>query len=121
MTHTETLEEAAFESSVDYKPFEDNLTPQEYYEYGFIKGAKWQAKRMYSEEDMRQTAVQWLAYNLGEHGFSMLELDFKTFYKLISQALAMEKEQIIEAFQEGQWSVITSEEYYEETFREMDD
>jgi hypothetical protein len=52
----ETLEEAAFESSVDYKPFEDDLKPQKYYEYGFIKGAKWQQERMYSEEDMIEFA-----------------------------------------------------------------
>jgi hypothetical protein len=49
MKHTETLEEAAFESSIDYKPFEDNLEPKKYYQYGFIKGAKWQAERSYSE------------------------------------------------------------------------
>jgi hypothetical protein len=48
----EKLEEAAFESSVDYKPFEDNLSPKQYYEQGFIKGAEWQAERMYSEEEM---------------------------------------------------------------------
>ena len=45
----EKLEEAAFESSVDYKPFEDNLSPKQYYEQGFINGAKWQAEKMYSE------------------------------------------------------------------------
>ncbi len=50
----ETLEEAAFESSIDYKPFEDNLSPKKYYEYGFIKGVEWQAEKMYSEEDLVQ-------------------------------------------------------------------
>ena len=49
MKNKETLEEAAFESSVDYKPFEDNLNPKKYYEQGFINGAKWQAEKMYSE------------------------------------------------------------------------
>ncbi len=49
MTNKETLEEAAFESSVDYKPFEDNLSPKKYYEYGFIKGAEWQSEKMYNE------------------------------------------------------------------------
>jgi hypothetical protein len=52
----ETLEEAAFESSVDYKPFEDDLKPQKYYEYGFIQGAKWQADRMgLMEIELRHT------------------------------------------------------------------
>jgi len=53
----ETFKEAAFENSVDYKPFEDNLKPQKYYEYGFIKGAKWhekQNKNIYNEADMRE-------------------------------------------------------------------
>ena len=48
----ETLEEAAFESSVDYKPFEDDLEPQKYYQYGFEKGAKWQQEKMYNEEEV---------------------------------------------------------------------
>jgi hypothetical protein len=56
----ETLEEAAFESSVDYKPFEDDLKPQKYYEYGFIKGAKWQQERSYSEENSNH--LEWI-YN----------------------------------------------------------
>jgi hypothetical protein len=52
MTKQETIEEAAFENSVDYKPFEDNLNPKQYYEQGFINGAKWQAERMYSESQV---------------------------------------------------------------------
>jgi len=43
----ETLEEAAFDSSIDYKPFEDNLSPKKYYQYGFEKGAKSDAARDY--------------------------------------------------------------------------
>jgi hypothetical protein len=43
----ETIEEAAFESSVDYKPFEDNLSPKQYYKQGFINGAKSDAARDY--------------------------------------------------------------------------
>jgi len=78
---------------------------------------------------MRQTAVEWLAYNLGEHGFSMLELDFKTLDKLIKQALAMEKEQIIDAYvegvsDEGRKTIHTrsnADQYYEETFQGVDD
>jgi len=60
----EILEKAAFENSVDYKPFEDNLSPKQYYEQGFINGAKSDAardywfeiflkqERMYSEEEV---------------------------------------------------------------------
>jgi len=50
----ETFEQAAFESSVDYKPFEYDLEPQKYYQYGFEKGAKLQAEKMYSEEDLKE-------------------------------------------------------------------
>ena len=65
----ETLEEAAFESSVDYKPFEDDLKPQAYYEYGFIKGAKWQQERMYSEEEVLELLEKALTHkDNGETG-----------------------------------------------------
>ncbi|MEI6882222.1 MAG: hypothetical protein WCK82_12945 [Bacteroidota bacterium] len=56
----ETLEEAAFESSVDYKPFVDDLEPQKYYQYGFEKGAKWQQERMYSEEEVYEILAQFV-------------------------------------------------------------
>jgi hypothetical protein len=57
-----TLEEVAkseaFEFSVDYKPWETDLDYREYAEYGFekgfIEGTKYQAERMYSEEDLRK-------------------------------------------------------------------
>jgi hypothetical protein len=50
----EKLEEAAFESSVDYKPFEDNLSPKQYYEQGFINGAKSDAARDYWFEQFKK-------------------------------------------------------------------
>jgi len=58
----ETLEKAAkleaFEFSVDYKPFETDLDYREYAKYGFekgfIEGAKYQAERMYSEEEVKE-------------------------------------------------------------------
>ena len=67
---------------------------------------------------MKQSPVEWFASELSghlgpSHGPELLGI--------LTQALAIEKEQIIEAFQEGQWSVITSEEYYKETFRGVDD
>jgi hypothetical protein len=49
----ETLEEAAEK----YAEEENSCYTNDY--YGFIKGAKWQAERMYSEEDMKQFA-EWL-------------------------------------------------------------
>jgi hypothetical protein len=56
----ETLENIAkseaFEFSVDYKPWETDLDYREYAEYGFekgfIEGAKYQAKGMYSEKEV---------------------------------------------------------------------
>ncbi|MCP4122225.1 MAG: hypothetical protein GY751_10770 [Bacteroidetes bacterium] len=35
-----TVEEDAFEFSTDYKPFETNLSPQEYARHGFVEGQK---------------------------------------------------------------------------------
>ena len=32
------IEDLAFEWAVDYKPWEDDLSPQKYAEYGFIQG-----------------------------------------------------------------------------------
>jgi hypothetical protein len=57
-----TLEEItkskAFEFKVDYKPFETDLDYREYaehgFEKGFIDGAKWQAERSYSEENLKK-------------------------------------------------------------------
>ena len=59
----------------------------------------------------------------------MLELDFETLDKLIKQALAMEKEQIIDAYvegvsDEGRKTIHTrsnADQYYEETFQGVDD
>jgi len=35
------IDEQAFETAVDYKPWEDDLAPSEYFEYGFVQGAQW--------------------------------------------------------------------------------
>lgn len=37
----ERIQSAAFEWAVDYKPWEDDLEPGAYAEYGFIQGALW--------------------------------------------------------------------------------
>jgi hypothetical protein len=69
----------------------------------------------------KQTAVEWLVSKL---------LNGKTLMpSLIDQALAMEKEQIIEAYveavsDEGRKTIHTrtnAEQYYQETFRGVDD
>lgn len=41
MKTEQEIKDAAFESSVDYKPWETDLEPEKYYEYGYVKGAKW--------------------------------------------------------------------------------
>ena len=70
----------------------------------------------------KQTAVEWLGKELERYGDpGYCKLEWETLDSLIQQAKETEKEQIIEAFQEGQWSVITSEEYYNKTFRGVDD
>jgi hypothetical protein len=57
----EILEKVAFESSVDYKPFEEvaaNLAdPNLCKTDNWIAGAKQQQERMYSEEDMREVIL----------------------------------------------------------------
>ena len=55
----ETLEEAAEEFySEQSKSYEDEIEPMfdtsRYLVAGFIDGAKWQAERMYSEEDLKR-------------------------------------------------------------------
>jgi hypothetical protein len=66
-------------------------------------------------EMTKQTAVEWLLEQIEEMYIHRL------YDKEIDQALAMEKEHIIEAFHEGQWAVVTFEEYYNKTFRGVDD
>jgi hypothetical protein len=59
------------------------------------------------------TAVEWLTEN--SHIIPKNELNKR---ELIKQAKEMEKEQIIEAFNEGNRTVITTAtEYYERTFK----
>ena len=57
----QTLEEAA-ENVFDIFQNENPIVPHKHidaFKLGFMKGAKWQQKRMYSEEDMKQFA-EWL-------------------------------------------------------------
>jgi hypothetical protein len=52
MTNKETLEEAAINYAKQFDYAEDS-SPQ----IDFIEGAKWQAERMYSEEDMKKAFI----------------------------------------------------------------
>jgi hypothetical protein len=71
---------------------------------------------------MKQTAVEWLVYQLD------LEFRFGNFKEIINQAKEMEKQQIVEAYGEGKTNgmdishplsltkEISAEQYYNETF-----
>jgi hypothetical protein len=67
---------------------------------------------------MKQTAVEWLLENLP----SLLQDDSGHYQKLFQQALAMEKEQIVDAFDSGQMEEAKQEfwtkgyKYYNETY-----
>lgn len=43
------IKEIAFERSIDYKPFEENLCFKKYYEKGFEKGAIWARDNCYKQ------------------------------------------------------------------------
>ena len=54
--------------------------------------------------ETNQTAIEWLKNSLEQHGSQYrLDLDWESIDKLFEQALAMEKEQIMDDFQEGKW------------------
>ena len=55
MKNKETLEEAAEEYSEKFHYAYGQQSV--FYQIGFKEGAKWQAERMYSEEDMRDYAI----------------------------------------------------------------
>ena len=67
----------------------------------------------------KQTAVEWLKKELEAYGSSShLNLDWETFDELIKQAKEMEKQQIIDAWEDGHDSFSTrnAEQYYNETY-----
>ena len=71
---------------------------------------------------MKQTAVEWLLIQIHKHWNS----EGLSFEKILEQAKAMEKEQIVDAHIEGQrvfddynhtqWTTDQAEQYYSETF-----
>ena len=68
---------------------------------------------------MKQTAVEWLAEQLEQHH---IKIDIKNTV-VFQQALAMEKEQIVDAFDSGQMEEAKQEfwtkgyKYYNETYK----
>lgn len=65
---------------------------------------------------MKQTAVEWLLIQIHKHWNS----EGLSFEKILEQAKAMEKEQIINAYDEGEYDCGCngdSEQYYNETFK----
>jgi hypothetical protein len=63
---------------------------------------------------MKQTAVEWLVDVLSNYDSKMIEL----FNKEIEQAKEMEKQQIIESYDEAENKVIgNGEKYYNKTFK----
>ena len=69
---------------------------------------------------MKQTAVEWLVEYLTLHG---VNLNNGALHNVINQAKEMEKEQIIEAFENGEVCTMfknegTSRQYYNETYKQ---
>lgn len=72
----ETLEKELEKAAKSYR----KTTPNQMYgdELGFIAGAEWQEKRMYSEEDLREAFES--NYDSQNYGNSNLEDDFKDWF-----------------------------------------
>jgi hypothetical protein len=71
----ETLEEAAEKYAHNY--FEMHSNHYKGLNEGFIKGAKWQAERMYSEEDMKSTIEKTVEQcnKMMQESYGLLEID----------------------------------------------
>jgi|688.fasta_scaffold46401_15 rubrerythrin len=75
---------------------------------------------------MKQTAVEFLAYELMNLDIAYeMGLEKNEFHKLrqeiIKKAKEMEKQQIVEAYQENMMSYTDGETYYNETFKNKKD
>ena len=67
---------------------------------------------------MKQTAVEWLGKELESYGDPQFcEIEWEQLDSLIQQAKEMEKEQIIDAYETSHISMMTSKQYYNETFK----
>jgi hypothetical protein len=71
---------------------------------------------------MKQTAVEWLISIIERYIEHLSEDDLKNLSDLFEQAKEMEKQQIKSAYFQGCGSeIITSEEYYKQTFKSKQD
>jgi hypothetical protein len=70
----------------------------------------------------QQTALDWFVQQLEESGIDMgsgIKMAYPIPYDIYKEAKAMEKEQIIEAYQEGEYvsnKKIPAEQYYNQTY-----
>ena len=62
----------------------------------------------------KQTATEWLIEQVKSPSWSGLFIWHKE--EIFQQAIAMDKEQKIEAFEDGHTAIINSEQYYNETY-----
>ena len=60
---------------------------------------------------MKQTAVEWLVEQFD------LTLDLPIIKNVVDKAKEMEKQEIIDAYETSHISMMTSEQYYNETFK----
>jgi hypothetical protein len=71
---------------------------------------------------MKQTAVEWLLQKLFETNNNTNDAKKRDINKTIEQAKEMEKQQIIDAYDDGNYAygmgIKEPEEYYNETFKE---
>lgn len=73
---------------------------------------------------MKQTAVEWLYNQLNDYDFTDLKNNDYYEFKIpvyvlkekIEQAKEIEKQQILEAYETSHISMMTSEQYYNETY-----
>ena len=73
---------------------------------------------------MKQTAIEWLYYQLNDYDFTDLKNNDYYEFKIpvyvlkekIEQAKEIEKQQILEAYETSHISMMTSEQYYNETY-----
>ena len=69
---------------------------------------------------MKQTAVEWLLEELDNKDWYYLQQSIRN--EIIEQAKAMEKQQIIDAYQnvlfDEDGNLLTAEQYYNETFKQ---
>jgi len=73
---------------------------------------------------MKQTAIEWLYNQLNDYDFTDLKNNDYYEFKIpvyvlkekIEQAKEIEKQQILEAYETSHISMMTSEQYYNETY-----